>query len=254
MKKKQKLVSIIVPFYNAQKFIEDTIQTVLNQTYQNFEVIFINDVSRDKSLEILNKYKHQDKRIKIIDSKKKLGVALARNKGIENSLGEYLCFIDADDKWDKDKLEKQVEFMEKNDYAFTYTSYQFCDKDCNPRGPKVIVPKEITYKKALKNTTIWTSTVMFNMNKLSKKDIFMPQVKSEDTALWWRLLRTKVDKAYGIQDVFSYYRRTRGSLSSNKAEAIKRIWYLYRKEEKLSLIYSSYNFCYYAINAVRRRV
>lgn len=254
MKKKEKLVSIIVPVYNAEKFIDDTIKSILQQTYNNYELILVNDCSKDKTLEILKEYSKKDKRIKVIENKKNLGVALTRNNGIKEAKGEYICFIDADDKWDKDKLEKQAKFMENHKCAFSYTSYQFCDENCNPNGPKVIVPKTIKYRQALKNTTIWTSTVMFNMDKLTKNDILMPNVKSEDTALWWRILRTKVEKAYGIQDIYSYYRRTKGSLSANKFEAIKRVWHLYRKSEKLGIIYSLYNFCFYAFNAVRRRV
>lgn len=254
MKNNTDLVSIIVPVYNAEKFIKDTITNILEQTYQNFELIIINDCSKDNSKKIIKEYEKKDKRIKLIENKKNSGAANSRNNGIKNANGRYICFLDADDKWDKDKLEKQVNFMKKKKCGFSYTSYQFANENCEPTGAKVIVPKKISYKQALKNTTIWTSTVMFDMTMLTKEEIFMPNVKSEDTALWWKLLRTKVSYAYGMQDVFSYYRRTKGTLSSNKFEAIKRVWNLYRKQEKLGLLYSVYNFCWYAFNAVRRRI
>ena len=120
-------------------------------------------------------------------------------------------------------------------------------------GKKVYVPQKINYKEALKNTTIWTSTVMFDMEKLKKEDIFMPNVKSEDSATWWKILK-KIDYAYGLNEVLSYYRRSSGSLSSNKLIAIKRIWNLYRNVEHLNIFYSFYNFCFWAFNAVRRRI
>ena len=115
------------------------------------------------------------------------------------------------------------------------------------------MPGTITYREALKNTTIWTSTVMFDMTKLSKDDIYMPNVKSEDTASWWSILK-KIDYAYGLKDILSFYRRTEGTLSSNKFEAIKRIWNLYRNVEHMNIFKSSYCFCFYAFRAVAGRV
>lgn len=254
MGKFEDLVSIIVPVYNAEKFISDTIDSVLSQTYCNYELILINDCSKDGSLEIMKKYREKDERIKIIENKQNCGVAVARNNGIKEAKGRFICFVDADDKWDKDKLKKQVKFMKDKDCAFSYTSYQFADENCNPNGPKVIVPKAITYRQALKNTTIWTSTVMFDMEKLKKDDIYMPDIRrGQDTATWWKVLK-KIDKAYGIQDIMSYYRRTNETLSANKIVALKRTWNLYRNVENLNIIKTSYYFLFYVFNAVRRRV
>lgn len=246
------LVTIIVPVYNAEKFIVDTIESILSQTYTNWELILVNDCSTDNSTEIIEKYL-KDKKIKMITNKVNSGAAETRNNGINVSKGRYICFIDADDKWDKEKLEKQINFMNKNDCAFSFTSYEFADENCIPNGKKVIVPDTINYKKALKNTTIWTSTVMFDMTKLSKEDIYMPNVKSEDTACWWKILK-KIDCAYGLKEILSYYRRSEGTLSSNKVEAIKRIWNLYRNVEKLNLLKSCYCFMGYAFNAILRRI
>lgn len=249
----KELVSVIVPVYNAERFIEDTINSVKNQTYKNWELLLVDDCSKDSGAEIIKRYAKDDERIKYIKLETNSGAALARNKGIELAKGRYVCFLDADDKWTNEKLQKQVAFMTEKDCAFSFTSYQFADKDCNPTGAKAIVPEIINYKQALKNTTIWTTTVMFDMNKLSKEQIYMPNVKSEDTACWWKILKTGVI-AYGIKDVMAYYRRTEGTLSSNKFEAIKRIWNLYRNVEKLNIFASAYNFCWYAFNAVKRRV
>lgn len=253
MKKITDLVSIIIPVYNAEAFLDDTIDTIKKQTYTNWEALFINDCSKDKSCEIIKKYQKEDTRIKLIENKENSGAAISRNNGIKKANGRYLCFLDADDKWNSQKLEKQIKFMKEKDCEFSFTGYEFADEKCNPNGKIVNVPKKISYHQALKNTTIWTSTVMFNMQKLSKEDIYMPNVKSEDTACWWKVLK-KIDYAYGLDEVLSYYRRSPGTLSSNKIEAIKRIWYLYRRIEKLSFFRSIINFIYYAFNAVKRRV
>ena len=247
------LVSIIIPVYNAEKFIEDTIKTVQNQTYENWELILVNDCSTDKSAKIIRQYAKEDKRIKLINNKINSKAAISRNNGILKAEGKYLCFLDADDLWDKNKIKKQVKFMKKNKCAFSFTGYEFADEFGKPNGKKVYIPEKLNYNKALKNTTIWTSTVMFDMSKLEKEDIYMPDVKSEDTACWWKILK-KVDYAYGLNEILSYYRRTPGTLSSNKFEAIKRIWNLYRNVENLNIFKSSYCFCWYALRAVRRRV
>lgn len=249
---KKGLVSIIVPVYNAERFLEDTIKTVENQSYENWELLLVNDCSKDNSKKIADKY--LSNKIKWIDMEKNSGAALTRNKGIEKSTGEFLCFLDADDLWDEDKLKKQIEFMRNNKCEFSFTGYEFADENGKPIEKKVFVPEKINYKQALKNTTIWTSTVMLDMTKLTKEDVYMPNVRrGQDTATWWKILK-KIDYAYGLNEILSYYRRTDDSLSANKITALKRTWNLYRNVEKLGLISSCYNFCWYCFNAVRRRI
>lgn len=250
---KDDLVSIIIPVYNAERFIEETVETVINQTYTNWELLLIDDCSTDKSESIIIDLAKKDKRIKHYKNSINSGAAISRNNGIKNSQGKYICFLDADDKWKNKKLEKQIEFMKEKNCEFSFTNYEFADENCVPNGKKVVVPDTITYKQALKNTTISTITVMFNMSKLSKEDIYMPNVPSEDTATWWKVLK-KVEFAYGIKEELSYYRRLSGTLSSNKIKALKRTWNLYRNIEKLDIISSSYNFICYAFNAVKRRI
>ena len=163
------LVSIIVPVYNSEKFIEDTINTVKQQTYKNWELILVNDCSTDKSKEIIEEYIKKDEKMKLINLEKNSGAAIARNTGIEKAKGRYIAFLDADDLWNKEKLEKQIKFMKDNDYKFTFTGYEFADENGRGNGKIVKVPEKINYKKALKNTTIWTSTVMFDIKKLNKE-------------------------------------------------------------------------------------
>lgn len=247
----KELVSIIVPVYNAERFIESTINNVLKQTHQTFELLLIDDMSTDNSYEIIKRV--NDKRIKYIKLEKKGLASGARNRGIKEAQGTFICFLDADDFWEDNKLEKQIKFMKEKNCAFSFTGYEFTKENGNKTNKKVYVPNELTYKKALKNTTIFTSTVMFDTSKINKDDIYMPNIKSEDTACWWNILK-KGYKAYGLNEILVYYRRSEGTLSSNKIEAIKRIWNLYRNQEKLNLIYSLYDFIFYAFNAVKRRI
>ena len=252
--KEKELVSIIIPVYNASSFLLDTIKTIQEQTYENWEAIFVDDCSKDNSVEIIKKEQKKDKRIKLVKNKENSGAAVSRNNGIDIATGKYLCFLDADDKWHKDKLSKQVKFMKQKNCEFSFTGYEFADENCVPNGKKVNVPNKINYKQALKNTTIWTSTVMFDMEKLTKEEIHMPNVKrGQDTATWWKVLK-KVDYAHGINEILSYYRRTNESLSANKLTALKRTWNLYRNVEKLNIFSSTYNFIWYCFNAVKRRV
>lgn len=246
------LISIVVPVHNTEKFIRDTISSVLNQTIDNYELILVNDASTDNTLSILKEYEN-NKRIKIIDLKDNVGAAEARNIGIKSSIGNYLCFLDADDYWNPNKLEKQINFMKEKACAFSFTGYEFADSNLNPLNKKVRVPKTLNYNQLLRNTTIFTSTVMFNLNKINDDMIKFPIVKSEDTALWLSILKNNYI-AYGLNENLVYYRRSESTLSSNKIEAIKRIWNLYRNVENLSLIRSIYNFIFYAFNAVRRRI
>ena len=249
---KNELVSIVTPVYNAEKYLEETVKSVQAQTYENWELFLIDDGSKDGSLKIAKKLAKSDKRINVI-SIDNSGAAFARNIGISKASGRYLCFIDADDLWMNDKLEKQVAFMKEKDCAFSFTGYVFGDKNAKPTDKVVYIPTSIDYKQALKNTTIWTSTVMFDMTKLSKDDVLMPDIPSEDTATWWRVLKN-VECAYGLDESLSIYRRSGKTLSSNKLVAIRRIWKLYRDYEGLNLMQSLANFVGYATNAVRRRV
>ena len=241
-------VSVIVPVYNSKKHIKECINSIINQTYKNLEIIIVNDKSTDNSLKIINKIK--DKRIKIINLMKNSGVAVARNEGIKEATGDYICFIDSDDYWVLKKIEKQVKFMRDNDYTFIYSDYEFFR---NGKRHRAGVPSSITYKQALKNTTIFTSTVMFNMHYLTKEDIYMPLIKrGQDTACWWQVLKKGIT-AYAINEVLSIYRVEGKSLSSNKFKALKRTWYIY-KRENLNFFKRIYYFICYIFNAIKRRI
>jgi teichuronic acid biosynthesis glycosyltransferase TuaG len=252
-KNDQELVSIVVPVYNAAAFLDETIKTVQDQTYVNWELIFVDDGSSDDSISIIKRYQKKEFRIKLLSMGKNTGAALARNKGTASAKGSFLAFLDADDLWDKTKLQKQLAFMRKNNYAFSFTGYEFTDVNGAASGKRVHVPNSLTYRQALKNTTISTITVMFDLRKISRNKLYMPNIKSEDTATWWSILKDGT-MAYGLNEILSYYRRSAGTLSANKLTAVRRTWTLYRKHQKLSLSYSLYCFCWYVFNATARRV
>lgn len=248
------LVSIVTPVYKAEQFIRETIKTVQDQTYDNWELLLIDDCSPDNSVAIIKELQKADKRIKLFQLNENSGAAIARNKGIDEAKGRYIAFLDADDLWHPEKLAKQVAFMQENDSAFSFTGYEFADADGQPNGKKVYVPATISYKQALKNTTIWTTTVVFDLEKLTKTTISMPNIKrGQDTATWWKVLK-EIDHADGIKRILAYYRRTNNSLSANKLTALKRSWNLYRNVEGFGRVRSAYNFSWYVYNAVRRRV
>lgn len=241
-----KKVSVIVPVYNSSMYLKECIDSIINQTYKNLEIIIVDDKSTDNSVEIIKNYK--DKRIKLIELDVNSGVAIARNKGVEVATGNYICYIDSDDYWKREKIEKQIKFIKNKE--FIYSAYSYLK---NNKFHKAKVPRKITYKEALKNTTIFTSTVMFNMNYLKKEDIYMPNIrKGQDTATWWQILKKGIT-AYGIDEDLVVYRVGEKTLSSNKIKALKRTWDIYKRED-LSFIKRLYYFNCYVYNAIKRRI
>lgn len=249
------LVSVIIPVFNSAAFIRETLDAVTAQTYENTEIIVVDDGSEDETKGIVSDYVNQNggrAAIRLISNAKKKGAAGARNTGIDAAKGRYIAFIDADDKWLPDKLEKQIGFMKEREAAFSFTAYEFANESCRGMGKTAHVPESITYRQALKNTTIFTSTVMLDMNRLTKEDVYFPYIASEDSANWWKILK-KTGTAAGLDEALTLYRRSGRTLSSNKLVGIKRIWGLYMNEG-LSIPYSLLCFICFAFNAVRRRL
>lgn len=249
------MVSIIVPVYNAREYIGQTIEMVRRQTYTDWELILIDDASSDDSVRIIQKVLRdsQEKRIRLICKEKNEGAARARNTGISYAQGRYVAYLDADDVWKTDKLEKELCFMQEKNAGFVFTAYEFGDERAQGTGRIVHVPSTLHYKEALSRTVIFTTTVLFDTEKIPKDLIRMPEVASEDTATWWQILK-KGYTAYGLDEVTAIYRRPAHSLSSNKVTAIKRIWNLYRNVEHLNFIQSAWYFCFWALRATLRRI
>ena len=248
-------ISIVVPVYNAAVYLQQTISMVQKQTFTDWELILVEDCSKDDSRRILQDRlsKLQDSRIHAIYKEKNEGAAAARNSGVEAATGRYLAFLDADDIWHETKLEKELAFLREKEAAFVFTAYEFGDENGVGTGKIVKVPDTLTYKQALSRTIIFTSTTLFDMQKLDRKLLLMPNVPSEDSATWWKILKAG-HVAYGFSEVTTIYRRPQKSLSSNKGKAIQRIWFLYRKVEKLPLFMSIWCFFGWAFRATLRRL
>ena len=251
-----KTVCIVIPVYQLEKYIVQTMECVLAQTYTDWELIMVEDGSKDRTPEIIEKFiaeKGLQDRMHLIRLLDDNGAAAARNRGVMESKGRYIAYLDGDDVWLPNKLEKELNFLKEKDAAFVFTGYEFADADAVGNGHVVKVPETLNYRQALNNTTIFTSTVMFDTEKIPREKLTMPKIKSEDTALWWRILREGT-LAYGLNENLVLYRRPGKSLSSNKLEALRRIWNLYRKAEHLNIFVSAYNFVIWAFKAVGRRV
>jgi len=246
------LISVITPVYNAERYILETMDSVLNQTFTDFEYLLIDDFSPDNSAEIIKEYQKRDSRIKYIKLNENSGAAVARNTGIEHAQGRYVAFIDSDDKWYPTKLEKQLKYMEEENKAFTYTKFELINDDGSLKKEAAQIPEKFNYSALLKNTAIACSTVMLDTSIIT--DVKMPLVrKGQDTATWLKILRTH-DYAYLVDETLNQYRSVEGSLSSNKIQALKRTWNTYRNIEKLPLPKACYYFTAYCFNAVKRRV
>ena len=270
------VVSIIVPVYRAQDYVAETIAMVIRQTYKKWELFLVDDASPDRSVavirdtlkgyacrtvsaECLNVRSAEEytdgtgRRIVLVRKGKNEGAAAARNTGLDMAQGRYIAFLDADDVWHPKKLERELCFMQDKKAGFVFTSYEFGDEHAKPTGKVVHAPGELTYRQALSRTVIFTTTVLLDRNVIPAKLMRMPMVESEDTATWWQILREGY-RAYGLDETLAVYRRPTKSLSSNKFVAIRRIWNLYRTQEKLSVVSSARYFVLWAYRATVRRL
>lgn len=234
---KQPLVSIVTPSYNAEKYIEETIDSILNQTYQNWELLIVDDISNDNTLEIISKYVEQDSRIHCYVLEEKGGASLARNRAIRESKGKYIAFLDSDDVWKEDKLEKQVEFMEKNDYAFTYHNYELINEKSERLNILRKAPKEISYTRALIGCSIGCLSAMYNCEKVGKVQIKRLDKRNDD-ALWFKILK-ECGKGHLLDENLALYRVGNASLSSgSKVKLLKYHYKLYREAQEYSVLVS----------------
>lgn len=241
---KEKLVSIIMPTYNCAKFIGETIDSVLRQTYKNWELIIADDCSKDNTEEVVKKYL-KDKRIIYKKLETNQGAAMARNTAMELANGNYMAFLDSDDIWKEDKLEKQIKFMNDNNYNFICSAYEQIDEQSNKIG-KIIYPKvKADYNRILLDCPVGNSTVIYNADNMGKFEV--PNIrKRNDDALWLKMLK-KEKYIYGMNDILMEYRIRSNSISSNKWSLVKYHWQLYREIEHLSVVRSAFHVCYWAV-------
>jgi glycosyltransferase involved in cell wall biosynthesis len=246
---KNNLVSIITPSYNSSRFISQTIESVLNQTYENWEMIIVDDVSPDNSNAIIEEYIKKDSRIKLIKLEKNSGPAVARNRAIEKATGRYIAFLDADDLWMPQKLDKQIKFMQEKQCALSYTSYDLIDEK-NVELGTFIVPHLVSYADLLKTNSIGCLTAMYDVEILGKT-YFPNIIKKQDFALWLRILQ-KVNIAEAIIEPLATYRIRKVSVSSNKIKNTIFIWKIFRQYTDLNILQSIYYFIYYALNGLKK--
>jgi len=242
---KKPLVSIIMPAYNAQKFIAESIDSVLKQSYENWELIIADNNSKDKTVEIIKSYASDDSRVKYVKAFDKQGAAYARNLAIEVARGDYIAFLDSDDLWFEDKLEKHIAFMQENDLVLSYTSYQaFGERDHVVRNAE-----KASYKEILKHNVIGCSTAVYNLKKLKQK-YYMPMIRNgQDWCLWCNILKDSRSVAMRLDEVLTLYRIDENSLSANKLKCAYYHYKALRHELKVGLLKSIYCFmCYAVIN------
>lgn len=237
------LVSIITPTYNCGKFINETIKSVLNQTYKNWEMIIVDDCSTDDTEKVVLKF--DDERVKYHKLKINSGAAVARTTAMQLAKGSYMAFLDSDDIWTEDKLEKQLNFMKKNNYVFTCTSYEQIDENGNSLS-KIINPvKKCSYNRLLLDCPVGNFTVMYDVKKMGKFEV--PNIrKRNDDALWLQMLK-KEKYIYGFNSILMKYRIRKNSISSNKLKVIKYHWILYREIEHLSILRSLFHIFYWCV-------
>lgn len=239
------LVSIITPTYNCATFIGETIESVQAQTYQNWEMIIVDDCSTDNTREIVERYTEKDNRIKYFCLQNNSGAAIARTKSMELANGEYMAFLDSDDIWMKDKLEKQISFMRKYDIAFSCTSYEQIDEKGKSLNKVISTVPKAGYNRVLLDCPVGNSTVMYNVEKMGKFKV--PDIrKRNDDALWLQMLK-KEKYIYGMKSVLMKYRIRHNSISSNKFKVIKYHWILYRDIEHLSVARSVFHITYWCM-------
>lgn len=232
------LVSIITPTFNSAKYIAETIQSVQKQTYQNWEMIIVDDGSSDNTDTIINQIALTDKRIQFYKLEQNSGPAIARNKGIENAKGNYLTFLDADDIWFPTFIENSIKAIQKTEIPFVFSSYKRSNENLEFVYSDFIVPKKVTYTDILKTNSISCLTAFLDIDKLGKK--YMPIIKKrQDMGLWLQYLK-EIPYAYGVQETQAIYRIRENSLSRKKSDLLKYQWQFYREVEKLNVVQSAY--------------
>ena len=245
MLKNKESVDIILPNYNSSKFLRQTLHSIIMQTHKNWKLIIIDDCSDYKTKNILKDYR-KNKKIKIFWLKKNNGAGFCRNFGIKKSKSPYVAFIDSDDIWKKNKLEKQINFMKKNNYSFSYTYYEsFGDKK------KIITPPlSFNYESFIKNTSIGTSTMMVKRKEL-KNIKFTNSKICEDYYFKCKLLK-KVKFAFCLNKFLTKYRIRHDSMQSNNIRNIFWIWKINREFNKLSIINNLISIINISINSIKK--
>lgn len=246
------LISIILPVYNSEEYLADCINSVLDQTYSNWELIIVDDCSSDSSTLICEEFAFKYDNIFLFKQNTNNGAGASRNLGLLHAKGGFICFIDSDDLWDSQKLLAQIEFMKLHQCPISFHSYRLIDVNGVDLCKTVYAVDKIEYFSYLKNTIIGLSTSMINI-RLTGSFEFSTIRTRQDTLLWITFFKSGFF-ALGIQTVYSSYRVRNNSISSNKFLAAKKVWDLYYYNQKLGLLNSVYYFSFYLFNAIKKRI
>lgn len=242
-------VDIVLPVYNSEDFILDTLQSIINQTYKKWRIIIIDDNSNDSSVDIINRFIKKNlsqKRIIFIKNKKNRGQAFSRNLALKYCSSEFVAFIDSDDTWQKNKLKKQIKFMLKNDLFFSYSDYKIIKND----KIKIIkTPNFFNYKTFIKNTSIATCTMIIKRQIL--KNIFFPDLKlCEDYYFKCKIL--KFIEAYKCPGVYSFYRLRNNSLQSSRFKVLLSLWNINKSLNNMKFINNLISILFIALNSLKK--
>ena len=230
-----KLVSIIMPSYNTGRFISETIESVLAQSYSDWELIIVDDCSKDNTDDVVSRYL-TDRRIRYIKNETNSGAAVSRNRALREANGKWIAFLDSDDLWESEKLEKQIAFMENNGYQFSYTNYIEIDEESSPNGKSVTGPKRITKHGMYNFCWMGCLTVMYDAEKVGLIQIADIK-KNNDYAMWLKVC--KKENCYLLDETLAKYRKRSGSISNHGyMKLIKWHYKLYREAENINLISS----------------
>ena len=245
------LVSVITPAYNCAKTIEDTIRSVQKQTYTDWEMLIVDDCSKDNTVEIVKAYAEKDDRIKLICLNKNSGSAVARNTAINHAKGKYIALLDSDDLWKAEKLEKQLAFMQNNQYAFTFTAYDVF-RNLSDTGRRIFAaPKKINYIQYLQNSIIGCLTVMVDKEQIP--DFHMESGYLEDVLTWMFYLEKGVI-AYGLNENLASYRLSSGSKSAKKFKNAQRYYQCLKQQKKIGLVLRLWCQAGYLYHASKKRL
>ncbi|MBR2907062.1 MAG: glycosyltransferase family 2 protein [Clostridia bacterium] len=244
------LVSIIMPTYNCGAFIAETIRSVQAQTYSQWEIVIVDDCSTDDTKAVVDEFMKDDDRIKYHCLEENSGAAVARTHAMALAEGEYMAFLDSDDLWMPDKLEKQLAFMQENGYAFSCTAYEQIDEESNSLGRVIKTVKRTDYNRLLLDCPVGNSSVMYSVAAMGKFEV--PNIrKRNDDALWLQMLK-KEKYIYGMPEVLMRYRIRKNSISSNKLKVVKYHWILYREIEHLNVFRSAFHIFWWCVLKVFR--
>lgn len=249
MPRNDDLVSIIMPAYNCEKYVVEAIESVINQTYSNFELLVIDDGSKDSTLKIINGFAEKDNRIKALQNEKNSGVSATRNRGISIAEGNWIAFLDSDDIWEVEKLEKQMNHAKDNNADFIFTGASYIDEEGRPYSGIFEVPEKVSYRKLLRHNVITCSSVLvkkkyFENIKMEKDEMH------EDYAVWLRILKLGIS-AYGVNEPLLIYRISRNSKSGNKIKTIKMTYKVFRFIG-ISYVFSAMYMLSHVINSLKK--